>query len=80
LKLRKANGLPELMNSTVSADIIRSAVLQAWVCAFADSRVIYLSGPLNTGPRLIERVRRGDAGPGADTFKTRHAEGRKPSA
>ena len=33
------------------------AILQAWECAFADTPVIYLSGPITTGLRQIERLR-----------------------
>jgi hypothetical protein len=38
---------------------LHSALLEAWDCAFAGSRVAYLSGPITTGRRQIERIRAG---------------------
>jgi hypothetical protein len=32
-------------------------LLQAWECAFAGARVIYLSGPITTGPRFVNWYR-----------------------
>lgn len=46
-------------SSSVEPRIVHEAVLQAWDCAFADKRVVYLSGPITTGPRLVEAVRNG---------------------
>jgi hypothetical protein len=42
---------------------LHALVLQAWECAFGCSRVCYLSGPLTTGQRHIERLRAGDESP-----------------
>lgn len=39
---------------------IHEAILQAWECAFGRTRVIYLSGPITTGRRKIDSIRRGD--------------------
>ena len=36
-----------------------NALLEAWDCAFSGSRVAYLSGPITTGLRQIERIRAG---------------------
>jgi hypothetical protein len=38
---------------------LHTALLEAWDCAFAGSRVTYLSGPITTGIRQIERIRAG---------------------
>lgn len=43
-----------------SGSSLHTAVLQAWDCAFAGSPVAYLSGPITTGIRQIERIRSGE--------------------
>lgn len=45
------------VNQTTS---LHTAVLQAWDCAFAGSPVAYLSGPITTGLRQVERIRGGE--------------------
>ena len=42
---------------------LHRAILEAWDCAFAGTPVAYLSGPITTGLRQIERVRTGDVAP-----------------
>jgi hypothetical protein len=49
-----SNSLPP-----VNADKIYDAVLQAWECAFAGMKVVYLSGPITTGRHLVELTREG---------------------
>src|SRR4051812_22795482 len=44
---------------------LHRAILEAWDCAFAGSRVAYLSGPITTGLRQVERIRAGEIGPEA---------------
>lgn len=39
---------------------MHKAILEAWDCVFAGSRVAYLSGPITTGLRQVERIRAGD--------------------
>ncbi|HMG47895.1 MAG TPA: hypothetical protein VK614_10595 [Allosphingosinicella sp.] len=39
---------------------LHSIILEAWSCAFAGSPVAYLSGPITTGLRHIERIRGSD--------------------
>jgi hypothetical protein len=34
-------------------------LIEAWDCAFGDSGVVYLSGPITTGRKFVERVRAG---------------------
>lgn len=46
-----------------SASPLHRAILEAWDCAFAGTPVAYLSGPITTGLRQIERVRTGDITP-----------------
>lgn len=36
---------------------IHDAILQAWECAFGNSPIVYLSGPISTGLRNVERLR-----------------------
>lgn len=50
------------MNMEFRRKSLRSAILEAWDCAFAGSPVVYLSGPITTGLRQIERIRGGDEG------------------
>ena len=38
---------------------LHKAIIGAWDCALADSRVIYLSGPITTGVRYAQQVRSG---------------------
>ncbi len=38
---------------------MHDALMQPWVCAFASVRVIYLSGPITTGPLFLEAIRSG---------------------
>lgn len=45
------------MNGDIN--LVRDAILQAWLCALADTRVVYLSGPITTGPRLVASLRQG---------------------
>jgi hypothetical protein len=49
------------MSNTRSSpsSLLHAALLEAWDCAFAGSRVTYLSGPITTGIRQIERIRAG---------------------
>jgi hypothetical protein len=51
--------VPSLENRIASETIgeQHQLLLQAWECAFADDSVIYLSGPLNTGPRFVDWYR-----------------------
>lgn len=42
------------------ASALHQAILEAWDCAFHGARVAYLSGPLTTGLRQVERIRAGD--------------------
>lgn len=35
------------------------AILQAWDCALVGSQVVYLSGPITTGPRYVRLLRQG---------------------
>lgn len=48
------------MNMAFRPNTLHTAILQAWDCAFAGSRVAYLSGPITTGLRQVERLRIGD--------------------
>src|SRR3954465_10620297 len=48
------------MNMEFRPKSLHTAILQAWDCAFAGSRVAYLSGPITTGLRQVERLRAGD--------------------
>lgn len=48
------------MNMAFRPQNLHTAILQAWDCAFAGSRVAYLSGPITTGLRQVERLRTGD--------------------
>ncbi len=41
---------------------LHRAVIEAWDCAFSGKRVAYLSGPITTGLRQIERIRAGELG------------------
>lgn len=38
---------------------LHTHLIEAWDCAFGDNRVVYLSGPITTGRRFVERVRAG---------------------
>lgn len=38
---------------------LHRAILEAWDCAFAGSPIIYLSGPITSGPRFVELLRAG---------------------
>jgi hypothetical protein len=49
------------MMTPTSSSALHRAILQAWECAFADTPVTYLSGPITSGPRHVERLRRGTA-------------------
>ncbi|MES0048725.1 hypothetical protein [Mesorhizobium sp. M0053] len=44
---------------TEAVDPVHEAILQAWECALVDTPVVYLSGPITTGPRLVESLRSG---------------------
>jgi hypothetical protein len=46
---------------STSGSPLHRAVLEAWECAFAGSPVAYLSGPITTGIRQVERIRAGDS-------------------
>ena len=48
------------MNQETRVRSLHSIILEAWDCAFAGSPVAYLSGPITTGLRQIERLRAGD--------------------
>ena len=48
------------MNMEFRRKSLHSAILEAWDCAFAGSPVAYLSGPITTGLRQVERIRSGD--------------------
>jgi hypothetical protein len=48
----------------VSRSTLHKAILEAWECAFAGSPVTYLSGPITTGMRQVERLRARESGPG----------------
>lgn len=41
---------------------LHATILEAWDCAFTGAPVTYLSGPITTGLRQVERLRVGDAG------------------
>lgn len=43
----------------VENDVLSSLLLQAWRCALGDDKVIYLSGPITTGLKLVECVQNG---------------------
>src|SRR4051794_3774000 len=51
------------MNMEFRRKRLHSIILEAWDCAFAGSPVAYLSGPITTGLRHVERVRSGDDSP-----------------
>ncbi|MDX1068971.1 uncharacterized protein DUF4406 [Sinorhizobium medicae] len=38
---------------------IHAAILQAWECAFGEKKIIYLSGPITTGRRMVDNIRIG---------------------
>lgn len=47
---------------TSGTSSLHGAILEAWDCAFAGTPIAYLSGPITTGVRQIERLRAGDSG------------------
>lgn len=47
------------MNKQIRIRSLHGIILGAWECAFGDSPVVYLSGPLTTGLAYVERVRAG---------------------
>lgn len=50
------------------ATALHAAIVQAWDCTFAGSRVVYLSGPITTGLRYVQQLRNRAA---PDAFSTR---------
>ncbi|MGB9367865.1 MAG: hypothetical protein WCE79_17825 [Xanthobacteraceae bacterium] len=53
----------------------RGMILQAWDCAFSGTRIVYLSGPITTGPRFVEWYRR--AGRTLKKSKERYARAQR---
>lgn len=47
------------MRSASSLSALHQSILQAWEGAFANTPIIYLSGPITTGRRFVERIRSG---------------------
>lgn len=53
-------GLDKTSDSDVPSALHR-AIFDGWACAMGDARILYLSGPVTTGRRLVDALRRGDA-------------------
>lgn len=47
--------MPERKNATH----LHEAITRAWELALSGTPIIYLSGPISTGPRLVREMRRG---------------------
>lgn len=47
------------MTAEAQPSPLHQAILEAWDCAFHGSRIAYLSGPITTGLRQVERIRAG---------------------
>src|SRR5439155_2651080 len=58
-------GLKSDMSAQDQDSALHKAIIGAWDCALADSRVTYLSGPITTGVRYAQQLRSGLSGDAA---------------
>lgn len=54
-----ATAAPAPDAASVAEDPYHLAIFQAWACAFGASAVVYLSGPITTGKRLLAAIEEG---------------------
>jgi len=46
------------MNNQGDVSTVREAIIQAWDCAFSGSQVVYLSGPITSGPKYVDALKK----------------------